>query len=275
MKRRAHLLTSFALLLVTALPVLNTGGASAAPPIAQSDRPKLDVPYVPTPRHIVDKMLELAAPTADDYLIDLGCGDGRIPITAAQRFGTRGLGVDIDPRRIVEARQNADEAGVTDKVEFRQEDLFQTDISQATILTLYLLPSVNIKLRPRILKELRPGARVVSHDWDMGDWRADQEVKLGNKKIFMWVVPASVEGRWQLSDSETGRSFALTLKQRYQDVEGEADIDGQQVPLQNARIQGDRISFELPGENGDVRRYEGRVAEQVIEGEGWQAKPLT
>ncbi len=275
MKHRAWLLPSFVVLLVAVLIILIAGSTSAAPPIAQADRPKLDVPFVPTPRPVVDKMLELAAPTADDYLIDLGSGDGRIPITAAQRFGTRGLGIDIDPRRIAEARKNAEEAGVSDKVEFRQEDLFETDISQATILTLYLLPSVNIKLRPRILKELRPGTRVVSHDWDMGDWRPDQTVELGNKTVFMWVVPASAEGRWQVSDSETGRSFALRLKQRYQDVEGEADIDGQQVPLRNPRIEGDRIFFELPSENGDIKHYEGRIAEQVIEGEGWQAKPLT
>jgi SAM-dependent methyltransferase len=275
MKHRAWLLPSFVVLLVAVLIILIAGSTSAAPPIAQADRPKLDVPFVPTPRPVVDKMLELADPTADDYLIDLGSGDGRIPITAAQRFGTRGLGIDIDPRRIAEARKNAEEAGVSDKVEFRQEDLFQTDISQATILTLYLLPSVNIKLRPRILKELRPGTRVVSHDWDMGDWRPDQTVELGNKTVFMWVVPASAEGRWQVSDSETGRSFALRLKQRYQDVEGEADIDGQQVPLRNPRIEGDRIFFELPSENGDIKHYEGRIAEQVIEGEGWQAKPLT
>ncbi len=275
MKHRAWLLPSFVVLLVAVLIILIAGSTSAAPPIAQADRPKLDVPFVPTPRPVVDKMLELATPTADDYLIDLGSGDGRIPITAAQRFGTRGLGIDIDPRRIAEARKNAEEAGVSDKVEFRQEDLFETDISQATILTLYLLPSVNIKLRPRILKELRPGTRVVSHDWDMGDWRPDQTVELGNKTVFMWVVPASAEGRWQVSDSETGRSFALRLKQRYQDVEGEADIDGQQVPLRNPRIEGDRIFFELPSENGDIKHYEGRIAEQVIEGEGWQAKPLT
>ncbi len=275
MKHRAWLLPSFVVLLVAVLIILIAGSTSAAPPIAQADRPKLDVPFVPTPRPVVDKMLELATPTADDYLIDLGSGDGRIPITAAQRFGTRGLGIDIDPRRIAEARKSAEEAGVSDKVEFRQEDLFETDISQATILTLYLLPSVNIKLRPRILKELRPGTRVVSHDWDMGDWRPDQTVELGNKTVFMWVVPASAEGRWQVSDSETGRSFALRLKQRYQDVEGEADIDGQQVPLRNPRIEGDRIFFELPSENGDIKHYEGRIAEQVIEGEGWQAKPLT
>lgn len=272
MKHKAWLLQSSVVLLAAGV---FAGTLFAAPPVAQSERPKLDVPYVPTPRNVVDKMLELAAPTSEDYLIDLGSGDGRIPITAAERFGTRGLGIDIDPRRIAEAKENAQSAGVTDKVEFRQEDLFETDISQATVLTLYLLPSVNIKLRPRILKELRPGTRVVSHDWDMGDWRADQVADLGNKTVYMWVVPASADGRWQVSDQETGRDFALTLKQRYQALEGEAEIEGRTVPLRNAKVEGERITFELPSENGEVRRFEGRLADQQIEGEGWQAKPAT
>ena len=260
-----------------ALAVLMMSGSPlmAAPPVAQSERPRLDVPYVPTPRPVVDKMLELAAPTAEDYLIDLGSGDGRIPITAAERFGTRGLGIDIDPRRIAEARENAERAGVTDKVEFRRENLFEADLSQATILTLYLLPSVNLKLRPKILEELKPGTRVVSHDWDMGDWTPDRTVDLGNKTIHMWVVPASADGRWQVSDQETGQSFALTLEQRYQTIEGEAEIDGREVPVRNARVDGERIIFELPGENGDVRHYEGRVAENQLDGESWQAKPLS
>lgn len=251
------------------------GALLAAPPLARSERPELDVPYVPTPRPVVERMLELAAPTGEDFLIDLGSGDGRIPITAAQRFGTRGVGIDLDPRRIAEARENARRAGVADKVEFRQEDLFETDISGATILTLYLLPSVNLKLRPRLLQELKPGTRVISHDWDMGDWRPDRTVRLGSKTLFKWVVPGSANGRWQVSDRETGKSFALTLKQRYQDLEGQAEIDGRLVPLRNARVEGERITFELPRENGEVRRYEGRLADRQMEGDSWHAKPLT
>lgn len=252
--------------------IMSAGTPWAAPPVAQTERPSLDVPYVPTPRPVVDQMLELAAPTGEDFLIDLGSGDGRLPITAAERFGTRGLGIDIDPRRIAEARENAGRAGVANKVTFRQENLFETDISDATILTLYLLPSVNIKLRPKILKELKPGTRVVSHDWDMGDWKPDRKVELGRKTVYMWVVPGSVEGRWQVSDQYGGRDFALALKQRYQEIDGEAEIDGRQVPLENARMEGERITFELRGENGETRRYQGRLAEERIEGDDWQAK---
>ena len=258
--------------LALALVVGMAGPQMAAPPLTRSERPNLDVPYVPTPQPVVDKMLELAAPTSDDFLIDLGSGDGRIPITAAQRFGTRGLGIDIDPRRIAEARENAQSAGVADKVSIRQENLFETDISQATILTLYLLPSVNIKLRPKILEELKPGTRVVSHDWDMGDWQPDREVMLGKKSVYMWIVPASADGRWQVSDENGGKHFALTLKQRYQEIDGAAEIDGRQVPLRNARIEGERITFEIPGENGELRRYDGRLAEERIEGADWQAE---
>lgn len=261
--------------LVLVLTAVMTGSPMAAPPVAHSETPRLDVPYVPTPRPVVDKMLEMAAPTGEDFLIDLGCGDGRIPVTAAERFGTRGLGIDIDPRRIEEARDNASRAGVSDKVSFRQENLFETDLSEATVLTLYLLPSVNLKLRPRIIEQLKPGTRVVSHDWDMGDWKPDQTVELGSKTLHMWVVPASADGRWQVSDKETGKDFALNLKQRYQEIEGEAMIDGKQVALRNARVEGDRIMFELSHDNGEVRRYEGRLAQRQIEGEGWQAKPLS
>ncbi len=261
--------------LFLALMAVMTGSPLAAPPLARSETPRLDVPYVPTPRAVVDKMLELAAPTGEDFLIDLGSGDGRIPITAAERFGTRGLGIDIDPRRISEARENARRAGVEGKVEFRQEDLFETDISKATILTLYLLPDVNLRLRPRILDELRPGTRVVSHDWDMGDWKPDRTVEMDSKTVHMWLVPAFASGKWRVSDRETGTDFSLNLKQRFQEIEGDAVIEGRSVPLRNARVQGDRIEFEVARENGEVRRYEGRLAEKQIDGNGWQAKPLS
>jgi SAM-dependent methyltransferase len=150
---------------------------------------KLDVPYVPTPQVVVDKMLELANVTKDDYLIDLGCGDGRIPISAARQFGTRGMGVDIDPARIYEANVNAVNARVGDKVEFKKQDLFQTDFSKATVLTMYLLPRINLELRPRILSQLKPGTRVVSHTFDMGDWKPDKKLIVGDHTIYLWIVP--------------------------------------------------------------------------------------
>jgi hypothetical protein len=247
----------------------------AAPPVPPPEsRPKLDVPYVPTPEAVLDRMLEFAAPGKDDYLIDLGCGDGRIPVAAAQRFGTRGLGVDIDPLRIREANENAQKAKVTDKVTFRQANLFDTKIADATILTLYLLPAINLELRPRILNDLKPGTRVVSHDFDMGDWTPDREARIGDSKtVFLWIVPAKAAGSWTVNDG--GKQFTLNLKQKFQQIAGEATIDGQTVPLRNARLEGRQISFEVPEQNGQSKRYEGQVNDNTIQGETWQAKPVT
>jgi precorrin-6B methylase 2 len=148
-----------------------------------------DVVYVPTPQEVVEGMLELANVTGNDILYDLGSGDGRIPITAAQKYGTRGVGIDINPQRIQEANENAQNSGVTDKVEFRQADLFQTDFSEATVVTLYLLPELNVKLRPRLLQELKPGTRIVSHAFDMGEWEPERTVQVGGKTIYLWIVP--------------------------------------------------------------------------------------
>ncbi len=148
----------------------------------------LDVPYVPTSQEVVDAMLELGKVTKDDVLYDLGCGDGRIVVTAARQYGTTGTGVDIDPERIEEANANAREANVADKVKFVEGNLFDVDLSDATVVTLYLLPSVNLKLRPK-LQQLKPGTRIVSHAFDMGDWKPDQTVQVGGSTIFLWTVP--------------------------------------------------------------------------------------
>ena len=161
-----------------------------------------DVPYVPTPQPVVERMLEMAEVTKSDTVYDLGSGDGRIVITAAQKYGARGVGIDIDPQRIKEARQNAKEAGVTDLVEFRQQDLFETDVSNATAVTLYLLPSVNLKLRPKLLNELEPGTPVVSHDFDMGDWEPEQTVEMGNDTIYRWTIPEEVPAQLQQGQAD-------------------------------------------------------------------------
>ena len=247
----------------------------AAPPVPPPEsRPRLDVPYVPTSEAVLDRMLEFAAPTKDDYLIDLGCGDGRIPVAAAQRFGTRGLGVDIDPLRIREANDNAKNANVTEKVTFRQANLFDTEIADATILTLYLLPAINLELRPRILNELQPGTRVVSHDFDMGDWRPDREARIGDSNsVFMWVVPAKAEGNWTVIEGD--RKYTLNILQRFQQIAGEATIDGKTVPLRNTKLEGRQISFELPDKDGQSKRYEGQVKNNTIQGDTWQAKPVS
>jgi precorrin-6B methylase 2 len=147
-----------------------------------------DVIFVPTPQEVVDAMLQVAKVGPNDVLYDLGSGDGRIPITAAKRYGTRGVGIDIDPVRVQEARTNAKKEDVTDKVQFIQDDLFAQDLSKATVISLYLLPSLNLKLRPVLLK-LKPGTRIVSHAFDMGDWTPDQTLNVGGRMVYFWTVP--------------------------------------------------------------------------------------
>lgn len=167
-----------------------------AAPVTQPQEKLSDVPYVPTPSKVVEEMLNVAGVTGNDFLYDLGSGDGRIVITAAQKFGTQGVGIDINPKLIQEAFNNAQKAGVTDRVQFLQQDLFKTDLSKATVVTLYLLRSVNLKLRPKLLKELKPGTRIVSHSFDMGDWKPDRVVIVdnGDRKhvLFYWVVPETI-----------------------------------------------------------------------------------
>ena len=161
----------------------------AAGQVAQPKREK-DVPYVPTREEVVEGMLQLGGVKKDDILYDLGCGDGRIVITAAQKYGTRGTGIDIDPERIKEAEQNARKAGVTGRVKFIEQDLFDANISDATVITLYLLPSVNLKLRAKLLRDLKPGTRIVSHSFDMGDWKPDKEIEVDGERLYFWVIPA-------------------------------------------------------------------------------------
>ncbi|HSK73069.1 MAG TPA: methyltransferase domain-containing protein [Pyrinomonadaceae bacterium] len=176
----------------------NGNAANAAPTTsptaaAEATPPKLDVPYVPTHEKVVDEMLAMAEVKGSDVLYDLGSGDGRIPITAAQRFGTRGVGIDLNPQRIKEANENAQKAGVTDKVKFIQGDIFKEDFSEATVVTLYLLPEVNLKLRPQILN-MKPGTRVVSHNYDMGDWKPEKSKEIETPDgtthyVYFWRVP--------------------------------------------------------------------------------------
>jgi ribosomal protein L11 methylase PrmA len=167
-------------------------GAVAAPAQAQQTQTATrtpDVIFVPTPQEVVDAMLKVAKVSKDDFIFDLGSGDGRIPITAAKVYGARAIGIDIDPVRIAEANANAKAAGVTDKVKFLNQDLFTTDISQATVVTLYLLPSLNLKLMPKLMKELKPGTRIVSHAFDMGDWKPEQTLNIEGRSVYYWTIP--------------------------------------------------------------------------------------
>lgn len=232
--------------------------------------PHLDVPYLGTRPEVVARMLDLAQVRPGDRVLDLGTGDGRILITAARR-GATGLGVDIDPVLIAEARAAAARAGVADRARFAAQDLFATPLAGRDVVTMYLLPAVNLRLRPRLLAELRPGARVVSHAFDMGDWRPDVAARVGGAKLYLWRVPARIEGDWRLV--EPGRSPArLLMHQHFQDVGGTLIRDGRRLPLTDTRLDGDRLRFAV--DDGSARRtYEGVVRGGAISGVGptWRA----
>lgn len=163
-------------------------------PVAAQWEESGDVPYVPTPPEVVEAMLKLGGVKSSDVVYDLGCGDGRIVVMAAQKFGARAVGVDINPERIKEAEANAKQAGVTNRVEFRQGSFFDADIKDATVVTLYLLSSINLKLRPKLWKELKPGTRIVSHSFDMGDWKPEKEIEVSGRRIYLWRVPVHAGG---------------------------------------------------------------------------------
>lgn len=186
-----HSPTSRRQLLLLGATATGLGLLPACPLLAQPAlaKPTLDVPYVPTPQAVVDRMLSLAQVGKNDVLFDLGCGDGRIVVTAASQFGARGTGIDIDPERIAEARENARKAGVEKQVQFKQANLFETDLSKASVVSLYLLPTINVKLRPRLWQQLKVGSRVVSHAFDMGnEWPAEKTATVDGRTIYFWTI---------------------------------------------------------------------------------------
>ncbi len=212
-----------------------------------------DVIWVPTPQGLIDKMLDMAKVTAADYVIDLGSGDGRTVITAARR-GARALGIEYNPDMVALSKRNAEKAGVTDKASFAKADLFESDFSQATVITMYLLPTINMKLRPKIL-DLKPGTRIVSHAFTMDEWSADETASFDGRTAYLWIVPAKVEGTWQSGQGE------LSLTQSFQTVAGTLRSGGNTVAVTNGRLNGDQISF-VAGNS----EYTGRVRGTAIEG---------
>lgn len=204
----------------------------------------LDVPYVPTDEKIVSAMLDLGGVTGQDVLYDLGCGDGRIVVAAALERSTRGVGIDVDPMRITEANEYAGHTGVEYLVNFIEGDLLEADFSEATVVTLYLLDLVNLQLRPRLLDELRPGTRIVSHAFDMGDWKPDQRESCGSINLYKWIVPAKVAGTWEWQ-ATSGEIYRVELKQKYQQVTGKVWIDGTEAQLKNALLSGDLLELVI------------------------------
>jgi SAM-dependent methyltransferase len=258
-----------------------SGFLAAPPPAAAQDLTwqafkGYDVPFVPTPVEVVDEMLRLAGLKAGDVLYDLGCGDGRIVIAAAKRYGVRAIGIDIDPLRIRESEANAAAAGLAGKVRFLQQDLFETDFRDATVITMYLLTSVNMRLRPKLLSGLKPGTRLVSHSFEMGEWRPDKTTvvttSFGDERdVHFWIVPANVTGRWAwgLPSGDRTVPYALEASQEFQDVNATGREGDWPLAVSDIRLVGDLISFRIDTEvDGKMvpAFYEGRVAGDRIDG---------
>jgi len=236
--------------------------ANAVPP------GEVPTPYLPSTQVAVEEMLRLAGVQPSDLVVDLGSGDGRIPITAATHFGARGFGVDIDAKLVEEANQNARKAGVADRVRFVQQDVFDTDIREATVVTLYLLTGLVNRLKPKLMNELRPGTRIIAHDFGFQDWTPDRSVNI-SKNYFLYVVPANVGGSWRLEATvgEAQHTYHIDLKQDHQKIRGGARVNsgGGFLPLFESRLDGDRISFVLVDE-GRAHHFEGRVHAAYMEG---------
>ena len=231
-----------------------------------------DVPYLPTPPAAVTEMLRLAGVTGDDTVYDLGSGDGRIVITAARDFHARAVGVEIDPALVAASRANAREAGVSDRATFLQGDILKADLRDATVVTLYLLPGLNGLLIPNLLAELSPGARIVSHMHDMGDWRPDRTLCVGDSTIYLWVVPARVYGTWEVAidGPESPGHATLSLRQSFQEVGGSLSLGGRRMALFDTTLRGGRLNFSVKsGRRGapEVSRYSGTVAGDAVKGE--------
>lgn len=228
----------------------------------------LDVPYVPTPENVVEKMLDLADVNSGDYVIDLGSGDGRIVIAAAKR-GATGHGIDLDPDRISEARDNASDAEVSERIMFIEGNIFETDFSNASVITMYLLPTVNEKLRPELLEKLEPGTRVVSHSFDMNEWEADKKVVVENNgssshDIYFWVIPAKANGSWTWQNG--GTKFNMGINQKFQEISVSlSDADGNNFRIEEANLRGKRINIRAE-KDGQRFIYSGRIEGDEIIG---------
>ena len=215
------------------------------------------MPFVVSPREVVDRMLRLAEPRPGELLVDLGSGDGRIVIEAAKRYGARGLGIDIEPALVERARNNARSAGVEALASFEVRDFFEMDLRGASVVTMYLLPEVNLKLMPRLLQDLKPGARVVSHDYEMGDWRPDETIELsvaekmigpvGRSRVHLWFIPADVRGTWKSEVKEHGGVWEFRVEQLYQRLDIVARAGGVEVAVRGTRLRGDEVKVVASG----------------------------
>jgi len=226
-----------------------------------------DVIWVPTPDEVVDRMLTMAQVTPKDFVMDLGAGDGKIAIAAAKKFGARAVGIEYNPEMVKHANANAEAAGVAGsgagKATIRHGDIFQTDFSQATVITLYLLPALNMKLRPQLLA-MRPGTRVVSHSFTMEDWQPDEVSSMDGRRAYFWLVPANVMGNWSLE--LPGQKLDMTLEQTFQKISGTVTLQPIHAGLRDPQLHGSAISFSFVGQDGMRRDFAGRVSGARMEG---------
>lgn len=257
-----------------ALALAAPGGLAGQQPSAPARTP--DVVFVPTDTTKVREMLAAARVDSKDVVYDLGCGDGRIVIAAVKKHGARrGVCVDIDPVRIKESKRNAATAGVRNRIEFIEGDLFEQDLSKATVVALYLLPSLNERLRPKLFKELRPGTRVVSNAFDMGAWKPDRTLDIKTASgfqsyAFLWIIPADVSGEWRLEPEggSAGKTYTLNLEQKYQQVSGTAASGGKAAPISSSVVKGDQLTFVVPRGSGGSQglQFSGRVSDDRATG---------
>lgn len=243
-----------------------------------------DVEFVATPQLVVNEMLKMAKVTKDDVVYDLGCGDGRIVITAAKMFGSRGVGVDLDPNLIKVSNLRAREKGVQSLVKFIKGDLFQTDLRDATVVALYLTPELNVRLRQKFFRELKPGSRIVSNDYNMGDWKPDNMGHLSDVQyeypdkiykrdayFYLWMIPGNVFGRWRfsLTSCKDKQDFILRFVQRFQEINGTMKTQGRESVIADARLEGDQFSFTVRDESASEKTimwFKGRTTGTAIEG---------
>jgi precorrin-6B methylase 2 len=246
-------LFTFVLILMALVPAAATAQVFQ-PTVGQEGK---DVIWVPTPNELINAMLDLAKVTPSDFVMDLGSGDGRIVIAAAKR-GAHAMGIEFNPDMVELSRASAKKEGVADRATFQKADIFETDLSKATVITMYLLPSLNMKLRPKIL-DLKPGTRIVTHAFTMEDWEPDQSISVEERMGYLWIVPAKVAGTWT---SQVGpASGTLTIKQAFQKFDGTVNVNGKNLPLSSGKMDGDKIGFVV----GDTA-YSGRVSGGVIDG---------
>ncbi len=260
MKTTRHLISVVAAFTISSAMLtidaqVNSPGNKFVPEVGQQGK---DVVWVPTPQELVNKMLEIGKVTPEDYVIDLGSGDGRTVISAA-KIGAKAVGIEYNPDMVALSKENAKKEGVGDKTEFLQADLYETDLSKATVITMFLLPEINLKLRPRLL-DLRPGTRIVSNTFTMGEWEADMEVTTEENwnswnTAYLWIIPAKVGGKWKLGNGE------LDLVQEYQFVRGTFKTGIRSQPVTDGRLEGNTFTFKI---NDDT--YTGVVSDVMIKG---------